>query len=141
MAKTILASQIMTPNVVAANLQNKYSQVMEFFIAHKIQHLPVAFDDKLLGILSVNDMAAYLHKRVVANEAMDTASLDADFSIGDVMTRNPTVVTVDDTLETVISILAEGKFQAVPVTKDGLLHGIVTNKDLVRIYKWQLENN
>jgi len=57
------------------------------------------------------------------------------------MTRNPTVVTVDDTLETVISILAEGKFQAVPVTKDGLLHGIVTNKDLVRIYKWQLENN
>jgi acetoin utilization protein AcuB len=78
---------------------------------------------------------------VVANEAMDTASLDVDFSIGDVMTRNPTVVTVDDTLETVISILAEGKFQAVPVTKDGLLHGIVTNKDLVRIYKWQLENN
>lgn len=60
MSQKILASQIMTSNVVVANLNNKFSQVMEFFTTYKVQHLPVAFDDKLLGILSVNDMASYL---------------------------------------------------------------------------------
>ncbi len=130
----------MTPNVVVANLKSTFTQVMEFFTNHKIQHLPVAFDDKLLGILSVNDMAAYLFDRAKKNEAIDTVSLDDSFEIDSVMTRNPTTVTPDDTLEKVLAILAEGKFQAIPVVKDGLVHGIITNKDIVRIYKWQLDN-
>lgn len=130
----------MTSNVVVANLKSTYSQVMEFFTKHKIQHLPVAFDNKLLGILSVNDMAAYLFEQSKNGNSIDAAALDNTFEIDAVMTRNPTTVTPDDTLETVLAILAEGKFQAIPVVKDGLVHGIVTNKDIVRIYKWQLES-
>jgi len=139
MANTIHVSQIMTPNIVVANLHNKFSQVMEFFTEHKIQHLPVAMDDKLLGILSINDMATFLYKRSKNNEAMDTDSLETAFRIENVMTHNPTTVGTSDTLENVLEILAEGKFQAIPVVKDGLIQGIVTNKDIVRIYKWQLE--
>lgn len=140
MSKTIHASQMMTPNVVVAGLNNTFSQVMEFFTVHKIQHLPVAYDDKLLGILSVNDMTAFLNKRIQSGAAMDVATLENEFKVSDVMTHNPTAVQTDDTLETVLNILAEGKFQAVPVLKDGLVHGIITNKDIVRVYKWQLEN-
>lgn len=140
MAKSILVSQVMTPNVVVANLRNKFSQVMEFFTEHKIQHLPVAFDDKLLGILSINDMAGYMNKRISSGAAMDAATIEQDFEIDAVMTRNPVTVEPTDSLEKVLSILAEGKFQAVPVVKDGLVHGIITNKDIVRIYKWQLDN-
>jgi acetoin utilization protein AcuB len=140
MSQKILASQIMTSNVVVANLNNKFSQVMEFFTTYKVQHLPVAFDDKLLGILSVNDMASYLGNRIKNNEPTDAASLEASFEISEVMTHHPTSVGVDDTLERVLEILAEGKFQSVPVVKDGLVHGIITNKDIVRVYKWQLDN-
>lgn len=141
MSKTIYASQVMTPHVIAGNFTNKYSQIMEFFTEHKIQHLPVAVADKLLGILSINDMLAFLNKRIKSGAPMDMASLDADFHVSDVMTKDPVSVDVDATLEEVVEILAGGKFQAVPVTKDGLVHGIITNKDLARIYKWQLDNN
>lgn len=140
MSEKIHASQIMTENVVVANLKNKFSQVMEFFTTYKVQHLPIAFDDKLLGILSVNDMATYLNNRIKSGASVSKEVLEAEFDISDVMTHQPVSVTPEDTLETVLAILAEGKFQAVPVVKDGLVHGIITNKDIVRVYKWQLDN-
>jgi len=140
MTTTILASQVMTPNVVVANLYSRFDEVMEFFTTHKIQHLPVAFEDKLIGIISVNDMIAYLNNRIKTNAPIDAASLDDDFNIQHIMTKNPITINAEESLDKVISILSEGKFQSVPVLKDGLVHGIITNKDLVRIYKWQLEN-
>jgi acetoin utilization protein AcuB len=141
MKTNIKASQIMTTNVVVAGLNNQFGQVMEFFTMHKIQHLPVAFDDKLIGIISVNDMLAYIGKRITEGLPTDAATLEGEFKIEAVMTRNPTAVGVDDSLETILDILADGKFQAVPVVKDGLVHGIITNKDLVRTYNWQLSQN
>ena len=37
----------------------------------------------------------------------------------------------------IVEILAEGKFQALPVTVNNELQGIVTNKDLVRMLRWE----
>jgi CBS domain-containing protein len=140
MKSNITAAQIMTTNVIVANLYNKFSQIMEFFTVYKIQHLPVAFDDELTGIISVNDFANYLSKRIMSGAPMDLATLDEEFKVSEVMTRNPVTVGVDDSLEKILEILEAGKFQAVPVVKDGLVHGIVTNKDLVRVYNWHLES-
>ncbi len=140
MKSNITSAQIMTTNVIVANLYNKYSQVIEFFTVHKIQHLPVAFDDELIGILSVNDMLAYLSRRIAAGLPVDTATLNEEFKVSEVMTHHPVTVGTDASLEEILDVLADGKFQAVPVVKDGLIHGIVTNKDLVRVYNWHLES-
>lgn len=137
MAKQIIASHIMTNKVVVASLTNTFEQLMEFFTLHKIQHLPVTFDDKLLGIISVNDMLAFVGKELKKGTA--PAVIPSVFKIEKAMTHNPTTVSPNESVDVVLEILSEGKFQALPVVEDGIIRGIITNKDLVRIYKWERE--
>ena len=67
------------------------------------------------------------------NSSVNMDILDEKFDIKKVMTADPVTAKPEDTLEDAIRILAEGKFQALPVVKDGKLVGIVTNKDLVKV--------
>lgn len=138
MTKKILASGVMTENVVVAGLNNSFSQLMAFFTKHKIQHLPVTYDDKLLGIISINDMLNFLEGQIAAGESISEASLNEAFSLENVMTHNPVSVDPEAPLSEVLEILAEGRFQALPVVHNGLIKGIITNKDIVRVYQWDL---
>ena len=126
-------SDVMTREVIVANLDNRYSQVMEFFNTWRIQHLPVTFNDQLLGIVSINDMLSFAFYCMRDNSSVNMDILDEKFDIKKVMTADPVTAKPEDTLEDAIRILAEGKFQALPVVKDGKLVGIVTNKDLVKV--------
>lgn len=134
-------SQIMTKNVVVANLNNQFSQVMKFFVDHKIHHLPVVFDDKVLGILSYSDMLRFLDRMLKENEQISEEALNKTFRVEDVMTHNPVTISPDDEVEKVIDILAEGKFQSVIAAKDGLIYGIISNKDLIRLYQFEKEHH
>ncbi len=134
MAKKIPVSQLMTQKVIVANTTTKFSDIIEFFDLYKIQHLPVAENDQLIGIVSINDIMKFLSTKLMAGNAMNLASLNATFNIKEVMTLNPVSVNPDDDFSKVVEILSMGKFQSVPVVKDGLLVGIVTNKDVVKIY-------
>lgn len=130
----MMVSSIMTQNVIVASKSSKFSQLIEFFTEHNIRHLPVTNGDELIGIISQKDMLRYLGMKLRNGAAFNMASLDANFDIADVITLNPVTVKPDDNLELVFSILAEGKFQAVPVVKDGMVHGIISNKDLMKLF-------
>ena len=137
MTSNIKVSEIMTKSVIVANSANTYSQVMTFFTGSRIQHLPVTEDDKLVGIISVNDMSAFVFDQLKRGNKIDSESLDIIFRVPDVMTPHPVSVSPDDTVFKVVEILEEGRFQALPVTKGNEIQGIVTNKDLVRMLRWE----
>lgn len=137
MSSKLIASEVMTPNVIVANTTTPFNQIIEFFDLYGIQHLPVAENDRLIGIVSATDILRYLSKKLQAGTAMSLASLNAQFNIKDVMTLNPVSVSPDADYKEAVAILAQGKFQSVPVVKDGLILGIITNKDVVR----NCENN
>ena len=63
-------------------------------------------------------------------------NLNKRFKISEVMTPDPVTVEPDSSQKDVLEILAEGKFQAVPVVKEGIILGIITNKDITRIYNY-----
>ena len=108
---------------------------MEFFTDFNIQHLPIVENDRLIGILSINDVMKYIGKKLRAGSAFNLASLDAVFDIKEVMTANPVCVSPDDDFSKVVEILSAGKFQSVPVVEEGVIVGIITNKDVVRVYQ------
>jgi CBS domain-containing protein len=56
--------------------------------------------------------------------------------VEDVMTPEPVCVTPDTSQKKVLEILGEGKFHAVPVVEDGNVVGIITNKDIARVYQY-----
>lgn len=137
MSSKLSASEVMTSNVIVANTTTPFNQIIEFFDLYGIQHLPVAENDRLIGIVSVTDILRFLSKKLQSGNAMNLASITAQFNIKDVMTLDPISISPDADYKEAIAILAQGKFQSVPVVKDGLILGIITNKDVVR----NCENN
>lgn len=90
----------------------------------------------MIGIISDTDMLSFI-ARQLKTDALDYAKLNMTFQIKNVMTPDPISVTPEETIENILKILGEGKFQSVPVVKDGIIKGIITNKDLVRAYNWE----
>ena len=124
----------MTGKVIVANVHNTFEQVMEFFTHHKIQHLPVTRDSHLIGIISIKDMLRYIDESIASGAALSKGTLSSGFHIDQVMTPNPIAVQQTASQKEVLEILSSGKFQAVPVLDGNAVVGIITNKDITRLY-------
>ena len=124
MDRNTIVSHIMTKKVIVADLKTKFSNVLTLFLDYRIYHLPVVFDDKLLGIISMTDALKFYRSGV------DVSTFD----ISEVMTHKPKTLHMNDTLAKAASLLAEANFRTLPVINDdGNIVGIISNKDLVSV--------
>lgn len=137
MSTKIKAKEIMTKKVIVGNIANKPSQLIEFMNSSKIQHLPITENDKLVGIVSINDLFKLISKESEASNNVSFTTLDEKYSVGNFMTKNVKSVGEEATLEEILEILSEGSFQALPVTENGEIRGIISNRDIVRVYDWE----
>lgn len=131
MDKSTPISHLMTKKVIVADLKTKFENVLALFLDYNIYHLPVVFDDTLLGIISMTDALKYY--RSGANTE--------DFEMEKVMTHEPITLQADDTLGAASNILAEANFRTLPIVNDeGKIVGILSNKDLVRVLDRKLKH-
>lgn len=131
MNRNTLISHVMTKNIVVADLHTKFDNILTLFLDYGIYHLPVTYDDKLLGILSMTDALKFFR----------SGNSSDDFNIEGIMTHNPTTLNPDSTLGEAVDILSEAKFRSLPVVDDeGKIVGMVSNKDMVRILDKVLED-
>ena len=56
----ILVDKIMTKNIVSCNLNNSVTELMEIISSHKIRHIPIIEEKKLLGIVSIGDIVNHI---------------------------------------------------------------------------------
>lgn len=89
---------------------------------HRIRHLPVMEDDKLLGIIGENDV------RLVA--AVPGVDLD-QIQVAQVLT-SPTCVWSETSLDEVAETMAESKADCVVVLGGHGVQGIFTSSDALR---------
>ena len=75
------------------------------------------------GILSERDIVRSLALR---------GAVCLEDQVRDLMTRNPVCCGLQDTSDTVLSRMTDGRFRHMPVTEDGKLVGIVTIGDVVK---------
>lgn len=137
MSTKIIARDIMTKKIIVGNTSNKPSQLIEFMNSSKIQHLPITENDKLVGIVSINDLLKLVSTESATSANVSFSNLDAKYSVGDFMTKDVTSVSENATLEEILAILGAGSFQALPVTENGAIIGIISNRDVVRVYDWE----
>lgn len=131
MDRNTTVSHLMTRKVIVAGLKTKFSNVLTLFLDYNIYHLPVVFDDTLLGIISMTDALKFYR----------SGADPKDFDISEVMTHDPTTLYADDTLADATKILSEANFRTLPVVDDtGKVIGILSNKDLVRVLDKMLED-
>lgn len=125
-------AEIMTKDVVSADIAQSLPDIINIFRKHKIRHVPVLDGKNIIGIISRTDINRLTFGALFeTNEPSEEPILEM-LSISQVMSSNPRSVSPDDTLKKVAKIFAEEEFHALPVVEEGKLKGIITTTDLIR---------
>lgn len=115
-------SSIMTRDVITAGPDDTLSVARDIFLKNRVHHLPIVHGKKLLGILTTYDMFKFVNR----NEDFDRVL------IKDVMTSHVATLEPEDKIGSAAELFLENLFHAVPIVKDGELHGIVTSFDVIK---------
>ena len=122
----------MTTDLITINHTNSLLDAEKLFEKHKIRHIPVVSNKKIIGILSLTDL---LRISFVDNYGEDDSQVDTAvynmLSIEQVMVKDPVHISPSLTIKEVAEILAKKEFHALPVVDNGELVGIVTTTDLL----------
>lgn len=133
MKKREPVSHIMTSSVITVDkINHNLRDVKDIFRREKIRHIPVMEGDKLVGIISKNDINRLSFGAIFENQDnADEAVLDM-LTIDQVMTNHPTVVQPEALIKDVAEIFAKEDFHSLPVAENGEIKGIVTSTDVIQ---------
>jgi CBS domain-containing protein len=53
-------NKIMTKSIISCNLNTSVTELMEIISSHKIRHIPIIEEKKLLGIVSIGDVVNHI---------------------------------------------------------------------------------
>ena len=56
----LLVIKIMIKNIISCNLNTSVTELMEIISSHKIRHIPIIEEKKLLGIVSIGDVVNHI---------------------------------------------------------------------------------
>ena len=125
-------SKIMTTDLITINHTNSLLDAEKLFEEHKIRHIPVVSNKKIIGILSLTDLLriSFVDTYGEEDSQVDTAVYNM-LSIEQVMVKDPVHISPSLSIKEVTEILAKKEFHALPVVDNGELVGIVTTTDLL----------
>jgi len=125
----------MTQNLVKLNLEDTLTKAESLFKSHKIRHLPVVNGDKIVGMLSYNDLLriSFADATDDDGDTVETTVYDM-FTLEQVMSKQVSFVKASDTIEVAAELFITKDFHALPVLENDKLVGIVTTTDMIRFY-------
>tara|TARA_B100000900_G_scaffold398038_1_gene399015 strand:- start:2038 stop:2430 length:393 start_codon:yes stop_codon:yes gene_type:complete len=130
MQKTI--EQLMTKEVVVIDFKTKFSKILEFFNEFRMNHLPVVYNDKLVGMISIRDVLATYYKHLGDPSSFTLENIDEKFKVEDIMTKDVHSIKASASWSDAAETFRNNKFRSLPVTNnEGQLIGIITPLDLI----------
>lgn len=134
MKKRESVRHIMATEPLVLHLNDGLSEAEKLFKQHHVRHLPVVSGDKIVGILSMTDLAriSFVDSYDPNDFSVDT-SVYSLFSLEQIMVRNTKCISDKATIKEVAEIFLEASFHALPVVDDAnKFIGIVTTTDLIK---------
>ncbi|WP_224242609.1 CBS domain-containing protein [Hyalangium gracile] len=123
--------ELMTRELITLKETQNLAIADELLRLHRIRHLPVVRDGKLVGLITHRDLI-----KATALKCPDPTK--NPLWAADIMNREIRTVRPDMALREAVKVMLDNKFGCLPVvSEDGKLMGILTEADLVR-YAQQL---
>ncbi len=126
---------VMTQEVFTVRMDDSIGTIREILKAAQFHHLLVVNGRKLVGILSDRDVLRVISPFLdtVSETTRDVAFLNK--KVHQIMTRRPITVSRSTSIKTAMNLLMENRISCLPVTSsDGKIEGIITWRDLLRVY-------
>ncbi|MFC1704108.1 CBS domain-containing protein [Candidatus Omnitrophota bacterium] len=134
--KKILLKEIMVTKPFTIGIDESFSRVYDIFKLHRIRHLPVLDEARLLqGIITQRDLYKLIspRKTMDGNFVYDKAELDR-FILQHVMTKEVSTLRPSDTVGQVIDLMTRKKYGCIPIVdQNRYLRGIITQIDVLRV--------
>jgi len=123
----------MTPHPIVLILNDGLEKAEILFKEHKMRHLPVVQGEKIVGIISMTDLA-----RISFVDSYDPNDFSLDTSVYELLTLeqimvcNPKCIHPNDTVKDTAEHFLSAEYHALPVVENDKLVGIVTTTDLLK---------
>lgn len=125
----------MTANPITTTENTPIAEAGEILRKHSFARLPVMRDDKLVGIITRNDLLKVSPSEATTLSVWELNYVLSKLTVKDAMTRNPVVIKTEDTLEEAALIMREREVGALPVMDGkGKLVGIITESDIFEAF-------
>jgi acetoin utilization protein AcuB len=123
----------MTPFPYSVDIGAPVPQAQEFMRTHKIRHLPVTDNGRLIGVVTDRDI------KLLLGPDFDYPA-PADVKVSDAMVEEAYLVEDDTPLVSVLEHMAEHRIGSAIVTRKGKLVGVFTSIDAFRVFAEFLRN-
>jgi len=126
----MLVRDVMTANVVTITEDTTVYDAREVMRSHKIERLPVVEEDKLLGLLTKNEVLKALPSPGMARSMWELTMILHKMKVKDIMKTRVITANPDMTVESAIALAQHRKVGCLPVMENNKLIGIVTTNDV-----------
>ena len=131
----MLVKERMTRNPITITPDTSFEEALRVMRKNKVRRLPVLDrDKKLVGIVTEKDLLYASPSPVTSLDVFELHYLLSKITVKDLMTKEVITVEEDTPLEEAARIMADNKIGGLPVVRDGVLVGIITETDLFKIF-------
>lgn len=132
--------QVMTRKVISARPDDSLKSVSDLMLKHRIAHVPIVDDGKLIGIISDRDFRSFIAPLKKGARKISAPIDPVALRARDAMTSG--VITADTGMNVAdaVKLMLRVKIGALPVLDNGRLAGIITKDDLLGVFMEMLQS-
>lgn len=130
----MIISEVMAKKPATVNPEASVIEAKRIMADKGVSKLPVV--DKsgaLVGIVTDNDIQKAAPSEATTLDMFELSYLISKLTVEKVMKKDVKFVSEDESVEEAASLMADYKISCLPVIKNGLVVGIITETDLFRI--------
>ncbi|HEX2166293.1 MAG TPA: CBS and ACT domain-containing protein [Longimicrobiales bacterium] len=129
----MLVRSRMTSHVHTASPETTLAEALSMTRAHRIRHLPILEEERLVGIVTDRDLRLAMPP-IWADEHDELMQALHTRRVGELMITDIITVQPDTPVEDAAKLLYSHRIGCLPVLEDGRLVGILTETDLLRAF-------
>lgn len=131
----MLVRDRMSKHPITVTADVPIDEALKVMRENKVRRLPVIDrDGRLVGIVSEMDLLYASPSPATSLSVYEIHYLMARITVQDVMTKEVISIEEDTPLEEAARIMVDNKIGGLPVVRDGVLVGIITETDLFKIF-------
>ncbi len=131
----MLVKNRMTKNPITVKPDLPIAEALEWMRREKVRHFPVVNKKgELVGIVARDDLLYASPSPVTSLSMWEVTYLMSQVTVEEAMTKEVITATEDTPLEEAARVMFDRKIGSLPVMRDGLLVGIITESDLFEAF-------
>jgi acetoin utilization protein AcuB len=130
----MLVRDRMKQPVLTVSPDSPIHEALSLMKRQDFHHIPVLENGELVGIVANEDLVFASPSPATSLSIWEMSYLLSQITVREVMTKNVITVDEDTPIEEAALLMAEHKIGSIPVMRDDLLVGIITETDLFNLF-------